>query len=180
VKIEEVQKWRPFLHPDGKVRDLSFLDAHQVAYTHKEAGKPDQIYTFFVTYSCHCFTKDYENQTDEEKEALMYVARREDRPFCERRYKLAKLHLRTIVETLGARKVIHAGYGSYAVIEVDLGGFETAFYFVAFKAFREQKKFRLHITSAYPITERQRGKAVNFFAIARNLRNGKPLPFPPK
>ncbi|EOU47270.1 hypothetical protein WC5_01031 [Escherichia sp. KTE114] len=26
---QEVEKWRPFEHPDGNVRDLSFLDAHQ-------------------------------------------------------------------------------------------------------------------------------------------------------
>ncbi|HAW1206862.1 TPA: heat-shock protein, partial [Escherichia coli] len=32
--------------------------------------------------------------------------------------------------------VIHAGYGSYAVIEVDLDGGDKAFYFVAFRAFR--------------------------------------------
>ncbi|EHV20169.1 heat shock protein C [Escherichia coli DEC5A] len=33
--------------------------------------------------------------------------------------------------------VIHAGYGSYAVIEVDLDGGDKAFYFVAFRAFSE-------------------------------------------
>ncbi len=26
---QEVEKWRPFGHPDGDIRDLSFLDAHQ-------------------------------------------------------------------------------------------------------------------------------------------------------
>ncbi len=27
---QEVEKWRPFGHPDGDIRDLSFLDAHHV------------------------------------------------------------------------------------------------------------------------------------------------------
>ncbi|MDF7729295.1 hypothetical protein PUR50_31380, partial [Enterobacter hormaechei subsp. steigerwaltii] len=26
---QEVEKWRPFGHPDGDIRELSFLDAHQ-------------------------------------------------------------------------------------------------------------------------------------------------------
>ncbi len=26
---QEVEKWRPFGHPDGDIRDLSFLDAQQ-------------------------------------------------------------------------------------------------------------------------------------------------------
>ena len=29
---QEVEKWRPFGHPDGDIRDLSFLDAHQAVY----------------------------------------------------------------------------------------------------------------------------------------------------
>lgn len=30
---QEVEKWRPFGHPDGDIRDLSFLDAHQALST---------------------------------------------------------------------------------------------------------------------------------------------------
>ncbi|EPI4902655.1 stationary phase growth adaptation protein, partial [Escherichia coli] len=38
---QEVEKWRPFKHPDGDVRDLSFLDAHQVIYVqHHEDKEP--------------------------------------------------------------------------------------------------------------------------------------------
>ncbi|EON4716246.1 TPA: stationary phase growth adaptation protein, partial [Escherichia coli] len=76
--------------------------------------------------------------------------------------------------------VIHAGYGSYAVIEVDLDGGDKAFYFVAFRAFREKKKLRLHVTSAYPISEKQKGKSVKFFTIAYNLLRNKQLPQPSK
>lgn len=36
---QEVEKWRPFGHPDGDIRDLSFLDAHQAVYVQHHEGK---------------------------------------------------------------------------------------------------------------------------------------------
>lgn len=180
MNTEEVQKWKAFDHPDGVSRDLSFLDAHKVTYTHSAEGKADMVYQFFVTYSFHCFCKDYENQTEAMKASLMYFAPKDKRPFCERRYRLARSYLRQIIEKLGSCKVTHAGYGSYAVVEVDLPEEETKFYFVAFRAFKEKKKLRLHITSAYPVAGRSGGHKVSFFTIAHNLLSGKPLPRPPK
>lgn len=177
---QEIEKWRAFKHPDGEIRDLSFLDAHQAVYVQNQEGKQPIEYRFWVTYSFHCFTKEYDHQTEEEKAALMYTAYRESRPFCEYRYNLARLHLKKAILSLSEGKVIHAGYGSYAVIEVDIGEEEKAFYFVVFKAFREKKKLRLHITSAYPVTEKSNGRSVKFFTIAHNLLKGKPLPQPPK
>ncbi|EFO5895668.1 stationary phase growth adaptation protein [Salmonella enterica] len=180
VNTEEVQKWKAFNHPDGTVRDLSFLDAHEVTYIQSAPGKSDKVYKFFVTYSFHCFCKGYDEQTEEMKASLMYFAPKDKRPFCERRYELARSYLRQIVDGLGSSKVTHAGYGSYAVVEVDLAEGETEFYFVAFRAFKEKKKLRLHITSAYPVTERTGGQKVSFFKIAYNLLAGKPLPHPQK
>lgn len=52
--------------------DLSFLDAHEVIYTHRCEGKADKVYKFIVSYSFHCFCKDYPEQSKEEKRALMY------------------------------------------------------------------------------------------------------------
>ena len=177
---QEVEKWRPFKHPDGDVRDLSFLDAHQVIYVQHHEDKEPLEYRFWVTYSLHCFTKDYEHQTNEEKLSLMYHAPKESRPFCQHRYNLARIHLKRTILALPESNVIHAGYGSYAVIEVDLNGGDKAFYFVAFRAFREKKKLRLHVTSAYPISEKQKGKSVKFFTIAYNLLRNKQLPQPSK
>lgn len=138
------------------------------------------LYRFWVTYSLHCFTKDYEHQTNEEKQSLMYHAPKESRPFCQHRYNLARTHLKRTILALPESNVIHAGYGSCAVIEVDLDGGDKAFYFVAFRAFREKKKLRLHVTSAYPISEKQKGKSVKFFTIAYNLLRNKQLPQPSK
>lgn len=180
MTISEVLKWKAFNHPDGEMRDLSFLDAHEAIYTHSAQGKADKVYRFYVTYSCHCFCKDYEHQTPADKAALMYVAPKESRPFCDRRYQLARQYLRMIIDTLGVRKVIHAGYGSYAAVEVQLENGETEYYYVVFDVFREKKKYRLHVSSAYPVEERPGGKAVSFFVIAHNLSAGKALPHPPK
>lgn len=180
MNIQEVRKWQAFTHPDGIVRDLSFLDAHEVVYTHSAPGKNDINYKFLITYSFHCFAKEYAHQTEEEKVSLMYFAPKDKRPFCERRYSLARQHLRAAIESLGGKKVIHAKAGSYAVIEVDLGEGESGCYFVAFRAFRERKKLRLHITSAFPVEKKQSGHSVSFFAIARNLLANKTLPHPPK
>ncbi|EOD0531229.1 stationary phase growth adaptation protein, partial [Escherichia coli] len=105
---------------------------------------------------------------------------KESRPFCQHRYNLARTHLKRTILALPESNVIHAGYGSYAVIEVDLDGGDKAFYFVAFRAFREKKKLRLHVTSAYPISEKQKGKSVKFFTIAYNLLRNKQLPQPSK
>ena len=113
---QEVEKWRPFGHPDGDIRDLSFLDAHQAVYVQHHEGKEPLEYRFWVTYSLHCFTKDYEHQTNEEKQSLMYHAPKESRPFCQHRYNLARIHLKRIILALPESNVIHAGYGSYAVI----------------------------------------------------------------
>ncbi len=48
---QEVEKWRPFGHPDGDIRDLSFLDAHQAVYVQHHEGKEPLEYRFWVTYS---------------------------------------------------------------------------------------------------------------------------------
>lgn len=165
----EIQKWRAFK-----------LNAHEVTYTHSVEGKIDIEYRFFVTYSSHCFTKADDHQTPEEQAALMYSTGKEKRPFCERRYQLASKYLRDIICLLSQQKVIHAGYVSYATVEVGLENGETGYYFVIFKAFREAKKFRLHVTSAYPVDSKPAGAKVSFFVIARNLKANKPLPQPPK
>lgn len=182
MKLNEVMKWKPFTPPGGDPIDLSFLDAHSVEYVHesKDPDKPDIVYTFYVTYSFHCFAKDYDHQTKADQEALMYHAPKDSRPFCYERYELAKKHLRGIIDGLSAPdvRVNHAGYGAYATTKV-IEGDQEFWYFVPFKVFRENRKFRLHVTTAYPEFCRPTGAKVGFFAIAKNLKQGKPLPSPP-
>lgn len=75
--------------------------------------------------------------------------------------------------------VCHAGYGKFAIVKVvDSLGNEVD-YFVVFTVFKEEKKLRLHIQSAYPKYEGVgKIKKVGFFVIARNLLNNKKLPSP--
>lgn len=180
MKISEVAKWKNFTDPDGVEWDLSFLNAHEAVYVHSEEGKKDLIYKFYVSYSFHCFAKDYPEQSHEEKEWLMYHAPKSSRPFCVRRYGLAKLHLKNCIMNLDKMKVFHAGYGSYAVFDVVDENGDKVSYFAPFIVFRESKKMRIHVTSAYPLTDKVGGDKVGFLKIANNLLKGKPLPHPQK
>lgn len=86
------------------------------------------------------------------------------------------------MESLGDKGTYigHAAFGSYATVSVPIEDGTSLYYFVPFKAYRDKKQLRIHITSAYPIEERQKLKKVNFFNIAKNLRLGKALPKPQK
>lgn len=178
MNLDEVTNWKPFKPHDAPQLDLSFLDAHKTSYTLKEAGKPDRHIEFYVTYSFHCFAKEYEHQSPEEKRLLMYHAPKESRPFCFTRYSYAQKHLRKIIENMPDVYVVHAGYGSYACSEVIDDDGKVTWYFVPFVVYRYKKKLRLHVTSAYPLDEKPGGGKVRFFSIAKNLLDGKKLPTP--
>lgn len=177
--VQEVIRWRNF-SANGQTYDLSHLDAHWVEYLDdKNIDKPI-IYKFIVTYGFHCFTKDSDDLTDEQSKSLMYHAPRESRPFNFERYHLSK-QLPDIIKALSEQTtlVIHAGYGNYAAVKIlDSKGVEVD-YFVAFTVFREKRKFRLHVMSAYPKYDGiGKIQKVKFLTIANNLSKGKKLPTP--
>jgi len=180
VKISEVSQWKNFTDRDGVEWDLSFLDAHEATYVHSAEGKADITYKFHVSYSFHCFSKDYPDQSQDEKDALMYHAPKASRPFCRRRYNLAKQYLKDCVLRLDEMQVFHAGYGSYAVLKVVDDDGVSVDYFAPFTVFKEKNRMRLHVTSAYPMTTKSGGKKVGFLKIAHNLMTGKKLPHPQK
>ncbi len=177
--VKEVISWKNFIL-DGEIYDLSHLNADWVEYLDKRDEKNIITYKFIVTYGLHCFTKDSDDISSEESQLLMYNGPRESRPFNFDRYQLSK-QLPSIVKSLGEKEtlVCHAGYGKFAIVKVvDSNGIEVE-YFVAFAAFRESKRPRLHIHSAYPIYEGiGKVKKVGFFVIAKNLLQNKELPKP--
>jgi hypothetical protein len=177
--VKEVQSWRSFKLND-EIYDLSHLNAHQVEYIDNRDENNPIIYKFIVTYGLYCFTKELKELTTEESSILMYHAPKESRHFNIERYHLSK-NLPNIVRNLSEKTtlVFHGGHGKYATVKVlGLDGKEVD-YFVAFTVFREQKKFRLHIHSAYPKEDGiGKIKKVNFFTIAYNLSKGKKLPTP--
>ncbi len=175
----EVINWRDFTL-NSEIYDLSHLNAHSVEYLDNRDENNLIPYKFIVTYGLHCFTKELQELTEEESQLLMYNAPRESRPFNFERYYLSK-QLPEIIKALGKSTtlVCHAGYGNYAIVKVvDSEGVEVD-YFVVFRVFKESKKLRLHVTSAYPKDEGiGKIKKVNFFVIAKNLLNNKKLPKP--
>jgi hypothetical protein len=177
--VQEVTRWRNLL-ANGITYDLSHLDAHWAEYLDDRDENQPITYKFIVTYSFHCFTKASDNLADEQSNLLMYRAPKESRPFNFERYQLSK-QLPNIIKALGEQTtlVIHAGYGNYAVVKIlDSNGIKVD-YFVAFKVFREKKKLRLHVASAYPKYEGLgKIKKVKFFTIANNLLKNKQLPKP--
>lgn len=177
--VEEVISWKNF-EMNGNTYDLSHLNAQRVEYLDERDEKKSIEYRFIVTYGLHCFTKNLENLSREESQLLMYSAPRESRQFNFERYELSK-QLPSIIQKLGNKetRVCHAGYGKFAVIKaLDANGSEID-YFVPFSVFKESKKLRLHVRSAYPIYEGTgKIKKVGFFVIAKNLLQGKKLPKP--
>jgi hypothetical protein len=177
--VEEVANWRSFTL-DGKIYDLSHLNAQWVEYLDTRDAEKPTTYKFIVTYGLHCFTKDLEELSTEKSQLLMYNAPRESRPFNFERYELSK-QLPGIINSLGNKEtlVCHAGYGKFATVKVlDSNGSEVS-YFVPFAVFKENKKLRLHVQSAYPKYEGiGRVQKVGFFVIAKNLLHNKKLPKP--
>jgi hypothetical protein len=175
----EVTCWRNFVF-NGETYDLSHLNAHWVQYSDDRDAEHPAIYKFIVIYGLHCFTKDAIDLTDEASKRLMYVAPRESRHFNFERYALSK-NLPDVILALGklTTLVFHAGYGNFATVKLlDSMGNEVS-YFVVFTVFRESKKLRLHVVSAYPLYEEiGRIKKVSFLTIANNLLKGKKLPKP--
>lgn len=176
--VGEVTKWRNFEF-EGKVYDLSHLNAHHIEYFDAEA---QVTYAFIVTYGHHCFTKDSEQLSPHERSQLFYSAPNETRPFNFERYELSK-NLPEIIQSLDQSEafVFHAGYSNYAVVKVLTPEGIVKQYQVIFKVFKEKKRLRIHVISAY-FLDKKSGKRqkVRFLTIAKNLKQGKKLPMPRK
>lgn len=182
LSLNEQTHFPPFSAPDGNKYDLSHLDATIIEYIHKAPeDKPevvDKTYKFYVTYSLHCFAKDYPHLTNEARKLWQYDAKKESRPFCKRRYSLS-LVLPKVMKNLPQELTFHSGHKSFAVCTIEEDDGNQVEYYISFSAFREEKKLRFHIMSAYPLDKPLgRRKKVNLFSIARNLLANKPLPKP--
>jgi hypothetical protein len=177
--VNEVTIWREFTL-GNTTYDLSHLNAKWVEYLDDRDIKNPVVYKFIVTYSFHCFAKDSGDLPGEELELLMYKTSKESRPFNIERYELSK-QLPNIIGSLGSKEILvcHGGYGNFAAVKIlDANGDEINYY-VSFKVFREEKKLRLHVLSAYPLDQPlEKVKKVGFFVIAKNLLDGKKLPKP--
>lgn len=177
--VTEVKFWRNFTL-SSEIYDLSHLNAHHAEYLDDRNANNPITYKFIVTYGLHCFTKELDSLNEEESQSLMYSAPRESRHFNTERYYLSK-ELPTIILSLSQKTTLlcHAGYGKFASVKVlDSNGIEVN-YFVVSTVFKESKKLRLHVQSAYPVYEGiGKIKKVSFLVIAHNLLTNKKLPKP--
>ncbi|NOQ34398.1 MAG: heat-shock protein [Methylococcaceae bacterium] len=175
--VEEITSWRSFVF-EGKVYDLSHLNAHTAEYTDDSKGR---TYKYIVTYSFHCFAKENPLLSAEDSKLLLYKTRKENRHFNFERYELSK-HLPCIILSLGSKETVcfHAGHSRFANYKVNDDKGNTINYFVVFKSFKEKKRLRLHIESAYPVSssEKVKMKKINFFVIAYNTLMGKSIQKP--
>ncbi|MBD2212962.1 heat-shock protein [Nostoc linckia FACHB-104] len=177
IKTEVIQ-WKNFTY-NNEVFDLSHLNAHWVKYCDERNESKPITYKFIVTYGSHCFTTSQE-VSGEESPLLMYHAPRESRPFDVERYSLSK-YLPNIIHSLADKTtlVCHAGYGNFATVKVVDSNSRVIDYFVVFTVFRENRKLRLHVMSAYPKYDGiGKVKKVSFLVIAKNLLANQQLPRP--
>jgi len=169
--VQERISWGKFTY-NNESYDLSHLDAHAAEYTDTK-GK---TYKYIITYSLHCFAKEIPGTSQEENELLLYKTKKENRPFNFERYELSK-NLKKIILSLGDSKTtcFHGGHNRFIRYEIKDDEGNIINYFIAFKSFKEEKKLRLHVESAYPVNPEEKGKLkkVNFFAIANNTLIGR-------
>jgi hypothetical protein len=175
-----VKKWKAFQLANTNY-DLSHLNGHVAEYTDSRDPAKPFIYRFFVTYSFHCFTKDDQSLNASEREQLMYHAPKEARPFNFERYELSK-KLPDIIKSLAQPHILvrHAGNDRFVTVKIlDQEGNDIDYY-VFFKVFRENKKLRIHVVSAYLRTDSLgKSKKIGFFTIAYNTLHNKPITIPP-
>jgi hypothetical protein len=177
-QIDEVQRWKEFVD-ENQTYDLSHLDAHFVKYDF-QAGNRNRQYEVTVSYSFHCFAKAQDHHSEHEKEVLMYHAPRESRPFHHDRYNLS-FGIRKEIEDLDkiTNAVIgHAGHDNYAVVNIKNYKNQDVQYKITFRVFKERKKLRMHITSAYHKKEPDIIRKVKFEAVLDSALRGKPAPKP--
>lgn len=140
--IDSIQEWESFSHK-GDEYCLGHLKAHEVEFV----GKDGTSYKFIVTYGLHCFTK---NETAHNIPVLISDGR-EQQYVCLERYESSK-KIRQVIESLDQPRVkIYQTFGekffTMHLLNNLTGELEPYKICVAF--FRENRKLRLHVTSAF-------------------------------
>ena len=145
-------------------------------------GKPEQLFSFLVRFSLHCFSETTKHGDDPQ---LAYRDSRESRTFDFDRYRLSH-HLPETIRDIGSKHCMHTGQSNFFVIElVDDDGtrVEYEIYFDVNKNSGVAGRLELFVQSAYVRGEasrafRQKGKKIRFSVIAHNRKHGKPIKAP--
>ena len=139
--VDAIQHWEPFQHA-GQSYDLGHLDSHTVLFQKEEGRDPIR---FIVTYGLHCFTKD----ETEQNIPLKYADGRESRFICLERYEASK-QLRRMLEKLASATVYLVQGETFFTLEVmNNASGEIEPFKICMAIFRENRKLRIHVTSAF-------------------------------
>ncbi len=175
--VEAVQHWPP-KRIDDKRYDFSHLNAQRVSYSvPANKDNSEKKYDVIITYSYHVFAKTIPEMDDAEKQRRMYHYHGEAlRPVHDERYELSK-KLPNIIQDLLTTKCLHGAKDSFFVVElVNTATKQAEPYEVYFEMFKEMKKLRMHIKTAFVRRERSQEKAqkIQFATILKKtLANQK-------
>jgi hypothetical protein len=161
------------------------LDSFGYSFEQEAKGeKPSKTYHCLIEFGLHCFAKGPSKHkgkylSDYPKD-LHYKDSRETRIFCFRRHALSA-RLPGIAKNISQTPCYHTGKGNFFVIDLEKDNGDTMEYEVYFNVARnKQSGLRLFIESAY-IRDNEHGssqpkkKKINFFVIAHNILNNKPI-----
>tara|TARA_Y100000310_G_scaffold170879_1_gene171030 strand:+ start:1099 stop:1632 length:534 start_codon:yes stop_codon:yes gene_type:complete len=167
-----VQKWRNF-HYKGKTYTFEHLCAKKLTF---ENPNIPEKYTLYITISHHVFTEGVKNKTYTNDE--LYPNNKDKRVFSIERYLLSK-RIPDILSNLPNQFFYHGGHGKYCSCKIENSKGVEVTYQIVYRIWRQERKLRFHIESAYPLENNGRKKKVKFWTICHNLINGKKPPKPP-
>lgn len=175
--VEEVQNW-PAKRVDNKRYDFSHLNAQRISYSvPANKDNPNKKYDVIITYSYHFFAKDTPEIDDAERQRRMYSYHGKAlRPVHDERYELSK-KLPNIIQNLLITKCLHGAKDSFFVVElISTATKQAEPYEVYFEIFKEMKKLRMHIKTAFVRRKRsqERAQKIKFATILnKTLANQK-------
>ncbi|MEQ6344517.1 hypothetical protein [Vibrio cyclitrophicus] len=143
--VDSIQKWESFEF-DGSTYCLAHLSAHEIKPKNETMSEK-----FIVTYGLHCFAKADTGHNI----SLEYADGRESLPICLERYHASK-KIRPLIGQIASQAVhqtTHAKYFSVYANIVNPITEEKEPYKICMAIFKENRKLRMHITTAFFVRE---------------------------
>ena len=168
-----VQNWRSFRYK-GEVYTFEHLNARKITF---ENPKISESYTLYITISHHAFTESCKSGTCSDDE--YYPNSKDKRIFSAERYLLSK-NIPEILLDLPNQFFYHGGYGKFCSCKIKKSDGTEVIYQLVYRIWKQERKLRFHIESAYPLEKKGRKKKVSFWVLCHNLLAGKKLPKPPR
>lgn len=184
--------WSPFESKEGDTYTFEHLEPFGFKVV-KEASnqKPQREYPCWVTFSCHCFTREPREGEAVTASCFYPAPKNEKRIFCKERYGLS-FRLKGMIErhlSKGKTKCFQTKVGNFFILEsTDSEGKSVNYevYFRPYKSDTHTRTVNIYIVSAYPristspYTPRKRNPKMSIEVIAYNTLHNKPLKNTPR